>query len=112
MALSLIFLMSLVAVVAALVTLVRILGWRRVLKHATLIDIGFTLVICFALAGTLTGLLIGIVAGLVMTGTLTCLRFLQARLDDVRAATARTAQPEDNIYPGGCARHLTCNCGG
>jgi MFS superfamily sulfate permease-like transporter len=104
MSISLIFLMSLVAVLAALVTLIRVLGWRRVLRNATWIDIGFTVVICLALAGTLTGLLIGIVAGLVMTGTLTAARWMQERMDAFRAQQAKPV--DDSIWPGGSATSL------
>lgn len=108
MTVGIIFLMSLATVAAALVTLVRIMGVRRVLRNATIIDIGFTLIVCFALAGTLTGLLIGIVAGLVMTGTLTVWKAATAKTDALRASYAqRTAEPEaDDWCPGGTARSL------
>lgn len=106
MTMGLIFLMSLAAVAAALISLVRVIGWRRVLKHATAIDIGFTLLVCFALAGTLTGLLIGIVAGLVMTGVLTLAKAVQRRVDALKASCAKTVSEPEDWCPGGTARTL------
>lgn len=104
MTLSLIFLMALAAVAATLLTLIRIVGWRRVLRHATLIDVVFTVVICFALAGTLTGLLIGIVAGLVMAGALSVAKALVSRVEALRASQSKPV--EEDWCPGGAPGKL------
>lgn len=106
MTVGLIFLMALVSVVAALVLLIRTIGVRRVLRHATIIDIIFTLVVCFLLAGTLTGLLIGIVAGLVMTGILTVAKALMKRIEAARIATARDVTEPEDWCPGGTPSSL------
>ena len=101
MSIGLIFLMSLACVAGALILLIRLIGLRRVLQHATWVDIGFTVVICFALAGTLTGLLIGIVAGLVMTGSLAVVRAGVRKADSLRAEQARVVNPVHDWCPGG-----------
>ena len=93
MSLEIIFLMSLVSVVSFLVVLSRIIGFRKVLQHATAVDISFTVVVCFVLAGSITGLLIGIVAGLIMTGILTVGRAFQRAKDAAEASLARKAKP-------------------
>lgn len=89
MTIGLIFLMALASVAGVLIVLIRTLGVERTLRHATLVDIGFTVLVCFALAGTLTGLLIGIVAGLVMTGTLTLWKAALARAERLRPSQAK-----------------------
>lgn len=110
MSIGLVFLMSLVSVASALIVLTRVFGVRRVLRHATWVDIGFTVLVCFALAGTITGLVIGILAGLIMTGTLTIWKALMGHTDALRANVARRVQPvvapADNWCPGGTARSL------
>jgi uncharacterized oligopeptide transporter (OPT) family protein len=108
MSIDIIFLMSLVVVAATLLTLCRVIGIRRVLRHATVIDVIFTVVACIMLAGTLTGLLIGILAGLVMAGTLTVLGWFQRRSDDLRARYAREVhdKPIEDWCPGGAPDRL------
>jgi len=106
MNIGLIFLMSLVTVAAFLVLAIRTIGLRWVLRHATIIDVIFTLVVCITLAGTLTGLLIGILAGLVLTGTLTILRWLQDRADDLRARMAKPVEEKEDWSPGGSPERL------
>lgn len=93
MTLEIIFLMSLVSVVSFLVILTRIIGFRKVLEHATAVDIIFTVMSCILLAGTITGLLIGIVAGLLMTGILTVGRALYRAKDKAEAAIGNRAKP-------------------
>lgn len=101
MSVGLIFLMALAAVVATLITLSRFVGIRLILRHAKVVDIVFTVVVCFALAGTITGLLIGIVAGLVMTGILTVLGWFMNRADDLRAIKAKPVPEAHDWCPGG-----------
>lgn len=108
MSIGLIFMMALASVAGGLLLLARTIGWARILRHATLIDVLFTVILCFALAGTLTGLLIGIVAGLIMTGVLTLLKSAHARIQGVQQAyTTSKADPEEDWCPGGSARALT-----
>ena len=66
--------MAAVSVAACLVTLSRVVGWRLILKHATLIDVVFTIGIGFAFMGTLTGMLVAVLGGLLMALTLTCIK--------------------------------------
>lgn len=69
-------------VAAALVTGSRVVGFRRILKNATLVDVVFTVGMGVAFAGTLTGLLVAIAAGLLMavflTGAKKCLQVWDA----------------------------------
>lgn len=71
---ELVITMSVVSVAAFLVTLSRVVGWRLILKHATLIDVVFTIGIGFAFMGTLTGMLVAVLGGLLMALTLTCIK--------------------------------------
>jgi uncharacterized membrane protein YedE/YeeE len=66
MSIDLVLLMAIAAVASALVLLGRIIGLRTILRHATLIDVGFALIAGFALHGSTVGILIAIVGGLVM----------------------------------------------
>ncbi len=102
MTIQMIVFMAACSVIGALIVLVRVMGWRWVLRRATLVDIGFTVLVCVALAGTLTGLLIGIVAGLLMTATLTAGRaFLRASESRERVFT-----PAEDWCPGGTPYRL------
>ena len=105
MTIGLIFLMALASVAGTLIVLIRTLGLRWVLRNATWVDVGFTILVCFGLAGTITGLLIGIVAGLVMTGTLTIWKLAHARLEGIPALrrvmpVAPVTEPRENWAPG------------
>lgn len=66
--------MAAVSVAACLVTLSRVVGWRRILKHATLVDVAFTIGLGLAFMGTLTGMLVAVLGGLLMALTLTILK--------------------------------------
>ena len=59
-------LMAGTSVAACLVTLSRVIGWKRVLKHSTLIDVSFTAGTFIIFAGTLTGGLVAVLGGLIM----------------------------------------------
>ena len=108
MSIGLIFMMALASVAGFLIVAIRIAGFRRVLRHATAIDVVFTLLVCFLLAGTITGLLIGIVAGLIMTGTLTVCKWVLSGVEGYRAARAvPIEEPEEDWCPGGTATELT-----
>lgn len=66
--------MAAVSVAAFLVTLSRVIGWRRILKHATLVDVVFTIGLGLAFMGTLTGMLVAVLGGLLMALTLTTIK--------------------------------------
>ena len=70
--------MSAVSVAACLVTLSRVVGWQRILRHATAVDVVFTIGLAMFLAGTMTGALTAVLAGLMMALVLTVLRKLVA----------------------------------
>ena len=101
MGIDTIFLMSLVTVGGCLLTLTRVIGWRKVLRHATAIDVIFTILLSFILAGTLTGILIALLAGLVMAGFLSVAKWITERVEASRAALARPTQEADDWCPGG-----------
>lgn len=71
---DLIVTMAAVSVAACLVTLSRVIGWRRILKHATLVDVAFTIGLGLAFMGTLTGMLVAVLGGLLMALTLTIIK--------------------------------------
>lgn len=71
-----IFAMSGCAVLAALITLSRVVGFKRLLGFGTVLDVAFSLVILAGFAGTLTGLLVATVSGLLMACVVTVCRFV------------------------------------
>lgn len=50
----------------ALFTASRVFGFKRLVKHATAVDVSFTVLVCILMAGTLTGMATAILAGLMM----------------------------------------------
>lgn len=66
--------MSFIAVLAFFVTACRVMPLRRLLGYGTALDVSFTLGIAALFYGTLTGLLIATIAGLVMAITISILR--------------------------------------
>lgn len=70
--------MSAVSVAACLVTLSRVVGWQRILRHAAAVDVAFTIGLAMFLVGTMTGALTAVLAGLMMALVLTALRKLVA----------------------------------
>ena len=81
---------------AVLVTGHRVIGIKRMVKHATLVDVTFTVGMAIAFAGTLTGLLVAIVAGLIMAVVLSAAQKLQT-LYERRTAS----EPQDEYNEGG-----------
>ena len=90
--------MSAVSVAACLVTLSRVVGWRRILKHATAVDVAFTIGLAMFLAGTMTGALTAVLAGLIMALVLTVLRKLvaacEAGIERAKASAPSYPVPE------------------
>ena len=72
---------SAATVAAVLVTGARVVGVKRLIKHATLVDVTFTVGMAVAFAGTLTGLLVAIMAGLMMAVLLSGLQYLSRFAD-------------------------------
>lgn len=73
--------MSAVSVAACLVTLSRVIGWKRILRHATLVDVSFTLGTFIIFAGTLTGALVAVLGGLLMALVLSVAKRIQSALN-------------------------------
>lgn len=92
--------MSAVSVAACLVTLSRVVGWKRILKHAILVDVGFTISLAAFLAGTMTGALIAVLAGLMMALVLTALRKLVAACETGIERAKATTKPAVNVPEG------------
>lgn len=72
--------MAAVLVAATLVTLTRVIGIKRVLRHATLIDVLFTVLAGVMFLGTLSGMLIAVIGGLLMALTLSTMKTVQKLL--------------------------------
>lgn len=93
--------MAAVSVAACLVTLSRVVGWRRILKHATLVDVAFTIGLGFAFMGTLTGMLVAVLGGLLMALTLTIIKRVVIVAAPL-AEHAKQAKPrKDVVLPEG-----------
>ena len=74
MSLSFILLAAIATVAATFVTAARVLSLKTMAKYATVIDIVFTLVMLLMFAGTLTGMLVAILSGLLMALCLSALK--------------------------------------
>lgn len=66
MSLMFILIASGATVAATLITGGRVFGYKRIAKNATLIDVVFTALMLVLFAGTLTGMLVAILSGLLM----------------------------------------------
>lgn len=84
--LSTIFLMSTATCAAALLTLSRVVGFKRVLKHATLVDVVFSIGAIVMMGATMTGALVAVMAGLIMALFLSGMKKLQGWLNAAPAA--------------------------
>ena len=83
-------LMAGTSVAACLVTLSRVIGWKRVLKHSTLIDVSFTAGTFIIFAGTLTGGLVAVLGGLIMALVLTIAKKLAGLISGRKLPTPPT----------------------
>ncbi len=99
MSMNLVFLMAVCSVASTLVLLSRLIGLRTILRYATLIDVGFALIAAAALHGTLTGILVAIVGGLVMALVLQSGRMILRAYDRGYAAAERTVPFMRDVAP-------------
>lgn len=107
MSIDLVFLMAVATVASTLVLLGRLIGLRTILRYATWIDLGFAVIAGAALHGTLTGILVAIVGGLVMALVLQSGRMLLAAYDRGYRAAERTVPFMRTVkHPEMCA----CGC--
>ena len=74
-------------VLATLVTLNRIVGWRSMAKNATIIDVSFSVGVGVMFIGTPTGMLVAIIAGL----------FMALVLNAMQVVADRTAPKEEDF---------------
>lgn len=89
MSVALVFMMAVAAVASSLVLLARLIGLRRILRHATWIDVGFAVIAGIALHSSIIGILIAIVGGLVMALVLQTGRALLRAYDNGFDAASR-----------------------
>lgn len=97
MSLSLIAVCAFITVLAVLITSIRVVGLRRVLRNATIFDVAFTIAIGILLGGTATGLMIALTAGLVAALTLSAGQAAMNAYDNVmgRFKASRDAATDD-----------------
>lgn len=74
MSLSFIIIAAVATVAATFITAARVLSFKTMAKYATVIDIVFTIVMLLMFAGTLTGMLVAILSGLLMAICLSALK--------------------------------------
>ncbi|SEN67279.1 hypothetical protein SAMN05216227_102026 [Pseudorhodobacter antarcticus] len=65
---------------AALLTLGRVVGFKRIIKHATLVDVVFSIGVVAVMGATMTGALTAVIAGLFMAITLSMAKSVAAVL--------------------------------
>lgn len=78
MSMAIIISMATVSVAAFIVTASRIKGFQWLVKHATIVDIVFTIGGVILFAGTVTGMLIAVLSGLMMALFLTIVKKVQS----------------------------------
>lgn len=71
---AMIIIAAALSVCAALITLSRLIGWGRLIKYGIIVDVAFTVLLGVLLHGTLTGMLVAIVGGLLMALTMWVLK--------------------------------------
>ena len=81
--------MSVATVAAFLITLSRVIGWRRVFRYGTLIDVAFTLTALVVFGDTLTGALIAVVSGLLMALFISAARWIAKRAEQAEKSAPR-----------------------
>lgn len=101
-----VIIMSVVSVAAALVTLSRVLGLRRILRNATLVDVIFTVGAFVLLAGTLTGALVAVLSGLLMAVVLTLLKRLDGIAGRLTARLRASRMAAEPVRPHGSQHGL------
>lgn len=60
-------LLAAIAVATLLTALMRFIGWRTIIRYHAFVDVAFTLMLIWMFAGTVSGMIIGIIGGLIMT---------------------------------------------
>lgn len=60
-------LLAAVSVATLLTALMRFVGWRTIIRYHGFVDVTFTLMLMWMFSGTVTGMIIGIIGGLLMT---------------------------------------------
>lgn len=60
-------LLAAVAVGTLLTALMRFIGWRTIMKYHGFVDVFFTLMLMWMFSGTVSGMIIAIISGLIMT---------------------------------------------
>ena len=83
---------------AVVVTLRRAIGVRRMVKHSTKIDVGFSVLLFWAFSGTVTGILTAVIAGLAMAIYLSFLKhMIEVKDKRVEAKAAAWAKWEGQV---------------
>lgn len=76
MSFGVILMLALCTAIAALMMLSRFGGFRLVLKYAAAVDVFFTVALVFMFAGSITGMLVAVMAGLCLSILLTLCKFI------------------------------------
>lgn len=82
---------SVASVAAFTVTAGRVVGFKRLIKYATITDVVFTVSMAVMFAGTFTGFMVAIMAGLMMAMMLTAVGYLLRLFD-------KSAEPVDDEH--------------
>ena len=72
-----IFLFGLIAAGAYLITLTRLVGWKRVLEYSVGVDVLGTIILVLLFTGTYAGMMVGIFSGFTIAVFLTLCKKLQ-----------------------------------
>lgn len=84
---------------AALLTLGRVVGFKRIIKNATLVDVVFSVGVVAVLGSTVTGALTAILAGLFMAVTLSVGKSVLSGVDAVIGLWPAFTQSIQDNYP-------------
>lgn len=94
-----ILMMAVATCAAALITLSRVFGFKRVMKHSTSVDVGFTVLTVAVLGTTLTGALIAVMSGLLMAVFFSAIRAVHGWAVGIGPAMRRAASTKPAERP-------------
>lgn len=84
---------------AALLTLGRVVGFKRIIKNATLVDVAFSVGVVAVLGATVTGALTAVLAGLFMAITLSVGKSVMAAVDAIKGLWPSFSAAVQDHYP-------------
>lgn len=88
-----VFFMAACTVAAFLVVSLRVVTLDVMLRYSVVIDVVFTMLVALAFMGTLTGMLVAVVSGLMLSMYFTAMKWITGKAAKVKAAVKPRQEP-------------------